>query len=272
MKKILLCFVMFGAVSCGPTKQEYEKLLNERSENRKEIVKLQEKISELKKIIENYENTPDRLYYSVLEKVNKKDIEGLSVLCEKLEKYHPASTECQKSKTLLKNLIAQKKAQEKAEKAKRMQIVNKLKKEHDDIDGVTWYKNPYFTHKVWETGMSLYIGKGNYSPWLRLKMSYGGDDWIFFENAYLSYDGHTMEIPFDKYKNKTTDNDGGDVWEWIDISVDDKLYAFLKEMAKGKILKMRLSGKYSQTKTLSSIEKRALQDMLTAYDVLEREK
>ena len=40
-------------------------------------------------------------------------------------------------------------------------------------------------------------------------MSYTGDDWIFFENAYLSYEGNTLEIKFDKYRNKETENKGG---------------------------------------------------------------
>jgi hypothetical protein len=63
------------------------------------------------------------------------------------------------------------------------------------------------------------MGQTPSSVWLRLKMSYTGDDWIFFENAYLSYDGITREFPFNKYKDKESDNSGGDVWEWIDLSV-----------------------------------------------------
>ena len=46
-------------------------------------------------------------------------------------------------------------------------------------------------------------------------MSYTGDDWIFFENAYLSYDGNTREVSFNKYNDKESDNSGGKVWEWI---------------------------------------------------------
>jgi hypothetical protein len=58
------------------------------------------------------------------------------------------------------------------------------------------------------------------------------------------------------------------VWEWIDVSVNNELLSYLKEMANGKTLKIRLSGKYTHTRNLDSSEKKALQDVLLAYDVL----
>ena len=102
-------------------------------------------------------------------------------------------------------------------------------------------------------------------------MSYVGDDWIFFENAYLSYDGNTKSIPFKKYEDKDSDNSGGEVWEWIDIEVKDDLLDFLREMVNGKSVKMRLCGKYSKTRDLSASEIKAIKDVLLAYDVLKEE-
>lgn len=169
----------------------------------------------------------------------------------------------------MKRLIDEKEANEKAAKAKRLQAVNKLKKVYDDISGLTWYYNPYFTHYNNVNRVSLYIGQVGTSVWLRLKMSYEGENWIFFENAYLSYDENTKTIPFKEYGEKETDNGyGGRVWEWIDVSVDDALLEYLKDMVNGKTLKMRLSGKYTHTRTLTTNERKALQDVLLAYDVL----
>ena len=154
-----------------------------------------------------------------------------------------------------------------------MKAVSKLKKEYDDVSGITWYYNPYFTHYNNENRTSLYIGKNEEKIWLRLKMSYEGDNWIFFENAFLSYDGVTKQILFHKYYDKKSDNGyGGRVWEWIDVSVDDDLLAYLKDMVKGKALKMRLSGKYTHTHNITGNEKKALEDILLAYDVLINEK
>ena len=114
------------------------------------------------------------------------------------------------------------------------------------------------------------MGKGKTgSPWLRLVMSYTGDNWIFFKNAYLSYDEKTKSIAFDEYRDKKSDNSGGAVWEWIDVGVDDALLAYLKNMVNGKSVKMRLSGKYTKTKDLTTTEINAIKDVLLAYDVLE---
>lgn len=99
-------------------------------------------------------------------------------------------------------------------------------------------------------------------------MSYSGDNWIFFESAYLSYDGNTTEIAFNKYEDKESDNSGYGVWEWIDVYVNSDLLSFLEKMANGKSLKMRLSGKYTHTRNLSVSEINAIKDVLLAYDVL----
>ena len=85
--------------------------------------------------------------------------------------------------------------------------------------------------------------------------------------AYLSYDGNTFEILFNEYNDKKTEIGSGRVWEWIDVSVTNETLAFLKEMVKGKTLKMRLSGKYTETRTLSYSEIEGLKDVLLAYDV-----
>jgi hypothetical protein len=152
-----------------------------------------------------------------------------------------------------------------------LQAVNKLKKKYDDVSGITWYKTPYFIHYDDENLTSIYIGKKGEKVWLRLKMSYSGEDWIFFEEAYLSYDGNTHQIFFSRYDDKETDNSGGKVWEWIDVSVNDNLLLYLKEMVNGKSVKMRLSGKYTETRYLSSKEIKSIKEVLLAYDVLKNE-
>ena len=266
MKKIVIpSLISLLLYSCGPSQTEYDAII---AENKS----LQEQITNLKTIIENYENTPDRLIHGIDELVKDENIDKLREICEKLEKYHPSSTEYQKAKKILQSVIDKQEARKKAEEAKRLQAVNKLKKEYDDVSGITWYYNPYFTHYTNTNNLSIYIGKTSNNVWLRLQMSYEGDDWIFFENAYLSYDENTKTIIFDKYKDKDTDNGyGGRVWEWIDVNVDESLYSYLKNMVNGKSLKMRFSGKYTKTRTISSTEKKALQDVLLAYDVLKNE-
>ena len=102
-------------------------------------------------------------------------------------------------------------------------------------------------------------------------MSYTGEDWIFFESAYLSYDGMTRNIFFNEYKEKESDHSGGNVWEWIDVEINESLLEYLREMVNGKSVKMRLSGKYTKTRNLSSSEIKGIKDVILAYDVLKAE-
>lgn len=114
----------------------------------------------------------------------------------------------------------------------------------------------------------MYIGKKPENVWLRMKMQYHGEDWIFFKKAYLSYDGNTMEIPFDEYREKDTEVSGG-VWEWIDVPVDNNILKFIKNMVNGKTVKWRLQGKYTETKTFTTKEIEGFKEILLAYEVLQ---
>lgn len=225
----------------------------------------------LRKELDGYKYAPDKVCANVESLYESGNLEALRDIESVLKKYHP---ECEELKDVQKKcdkIYADRKAKEAALEKQRMAAVNKLRKVYDDVSGVTWYYNPYFTHYNNTNRTSVYIGKSGYSTWLRLKMSYEGDNWIFFDYAFLSYDGNTLQIPFDEYKDKKSDNSVR-VWEWIDVSVDSYLEQFLREMVKGKSVKMRLTGKYTYTRNLTSTEKKAIQEVLMAYDILKNQK
>jgi hypothetical protein len=273
MKKIVLSIcIMMLFNSCNEQKCDCNTL------NTKLQV-LSESISTLEKELEGYKNSPAKLYAQAKQYYSNKNKDSLCIMLSSITKYHPESNEYAGIKKMFEQLDKEEKERivkeekEKQERiakeeAEKLKAVNKLKKKYDDVSNITWYYQPYFTHYNNANLLSVYIGKGSNNVWLRLKMSYTGDDWIFFENAYLSYDGNTIEIPFDKYENKETDNSGGAVWEWIDISVSSSLLNYLKTYTQAKEPKMRLSGKYTKTRTLSSKEISGLKDVLLAYDVL----
>ena len=273
MRKVFKSVLSFSLIafliaSCGPSQGQYDALVKENESLKAEITNLTAALDECKAEIEQYKTTPDILYAKAQKCIEKKDIEGLNVVCGKFDKYHPTAPEAQKARTALVKLIQEKEQAAAAEKAKRMQAVNKLKKQYDDVSGITWYYNPYFTHYNNSNHFSIYMGKMTTGkPWLNLMMSYYGDGWIFFEHAYLSYDGNTIEIPFNKYDDKKTENDSS-CWEWLNMSVSDTVLAFLKQMVNGKSVKMRLSGKYEKTRNLTKTEIDGVRDVLLAYDVL----
>ena len=236
-----------------------------------EVTLLRDSLNKVIPELEGYRNDPVKLCSNVNELYKSGNVDELNVIKDKLAKYHPESDQYTKVSNLIEKYEAEQIKKAEAEKKARLKAVCKLRKKYDDINHITWYYNTYFTHYTNTNYTSIYIGQSESSLWLRLMMSYEGDDWIFFESAYLSYDGNTYYVPFDKYREKETENDTR-VWEWIDVSVNDELLSFLKKMVNGKSVKMRLTGKYSKTRNLSNTEIKAIKDVLLAYDVLKNEK
>lgn len=269
MKKALSLILIALSLSCtGELKKEIE--------NQKSLItKLETENKELKEELANFKMDPAILLSRAEKAYEEKNIEGIKDVLKEFESYHPSSELKNKASSILLVLNkeiekekAEKEKLKKAEEKKRLAAVNKLRKTQDEVSGITWYKNPYFTHYTNTNLTSLYIGKKGSSIWLRMNMSYKGEDWIFFENAYLSYEGNTKEILFDKYQDKETEVGNGGVWEWIDVSISDSDILFLNKLAQSSDSKMRLSGKYSRTRNLSTNEKKAISDVLLAYDVL----
>lgn len=260
MRKALLLLVTLATISCVSQK-DYDKIVTENAS-------LKAALDSCKTEIENYKNTPEKLYTEALGHIKSKDLILLGEVMRKTYRYHPESKEYQDIKKAYEKLVAEKEKKQNAERNARRSIVEKLIRTHDDISGTTWYMNQYFTHYNNSNHISLYIGKkGANNPYLRLKMSYYGESWIFFKQAYLSYDGNTIEIPFDEFREKETENNTK-VWEWIDVAVSPELLNFLKKAVDGKTIKMRLSGKYTKDHTLTQTEIKALKDVLLGYDVL----
>lgn len=256
-------------VSCDNGKKEIQALNESLSKISQQLSDTQKELDECKKELDGYRYSPENLCANIEQLLKDEDINELSAIKETLQKYHPTASQIKTVESYISKIndIQTKRAE--AEKAKRMQAVNVLTKKYDDIKGINWY----YSKKLRSSGsyMRLYMGQDKSgSVWLRLNMQYNGDDWIFFEHAYLSYDENTIEINFDKYNDKETDNGYGDVWEWIDVSVDSSIESFIKRLADGKSSKWRVSGKYSKTYTLSEKEKEGLKEILLAYDVLKK--
>lgn len=274
MKKIitliLLTTVLIGCVS----KQRETELLN--------------RIDELETKLDECENGAEKIHSKMKLELEKGNLQECKNLYLEMENRHPDSElfpevkeiydkiiKDEKDKAEKERLLAEKKEREaklKAEKEKqeKLKALKKLKKNYDDVSDITWYKNPYFTHYNNRNLTSIYIGSSGSSTWLRIKMSYKGDDWIFFERAYLSYDGNTKEIIFNEYDDKDTENSGGGVWEWIDVSVSSDVLSFLRDFSNSKNAKMRLSGKYTRTRNLTWNERQGIRDVLNGYDAIKQ--
>ncbi|MGE4542710.1 MAG: hypothetical protein AB7D06_01250 [Pedobacter sp.] len=241
-------------------------------------IELLDKIQSLESQLDECQNGADKIHAQMKLSYEKKDYELTKNLFKEMEKRHAESELFAESKTLYEKIIKIEKEKEleeknrkEREKQQRLKALDKLDKKYDDVDDITWYRNGLFTHYVDSNLTSIYIGHKKNSNWLVLQMSYGGEDWIFFDRAFLSYDGNTKEINFDKYSEKKTENSGGVVWEWIVTLVDSDTESFLREFSKSNNAKMRLTGKYTKTRNLNKKERQGIIDVLNGYDVLKEE-
>lgn len=249
---------------------------------------LQNRITELENQLDDCQNGADKIHAKMKLSFEKNDFNACKNYYQEMKERHPDSElfgevrsiydkiiKDEKEKAEKERLLAEKKEQERKQKAKKekqekLKALKKLRKKYDDVSDITWYRQPYFTHYTNTNLTSIYIGDNGSYRWLRIMMSYQGDDWIFFERAYLSYDGNTKEIIFNEYDDKKTENSGGGVWEWIDISVSSDVLSFLRDFSNSKNAKMRLSGKYTRTRNLTWNERQGIRDVLNGYDALEK--
>lgn len=272
-RTFLLLTIIFALGACSDKQKEAE---------------LENQISELETQLDECKNGADKLLAKIIIAFEEENFENVKTIHSDFQNRHPESIEFKEAKLIYDQVIeieekrkkeAERTAEEKRkeadrvvakENAEKLKALNKLRKNYDDVSGITWYKQPYFTHYTNTNRTSIYMGDNGSNRWIRLQMTYQGDDWIFFERAYLSYDGNTKEIIFDKYDDKETDNGNGGVWEWIDLTVTKDVENFLREFAKSKNAKMRFTGKYTKTRNLTYNERKGILDVLNGYDALEK--
>lgn len=264
---IVSVLVFTSGCSINNSEYEYKKLQEENKKLTKENESLKKDKERLEVQVDELVNGAPELLKKIQIAYNTTNYNEVKVIFNRMDYKYKYSKEYTNAKVVFDKVLKY----EETEKQKRLASLNKLKKDVDTVSGTTWYENPYFKHYNNRNYVSLYFGDEKSSIFLRLKMSYYGEDWLFFEKAYLSYDGNTIEIPFDEYKDKKSDNDTK-VWEWLDVSVTSDILVYLRDFAKSKDAKVRFSGKYSQTRTLSENERQGLIDVINGYDVLLNEK
>jgi hypothetical protein len=109
----------------------------------------------------------------------------------------------------------------------------------DDIEGITWYSpDPADNYK---TAVYLYIGqKQTGQPWLRWKIRYYGEDWLFIRRYRLKIDDAeaVTVLPTKEIKRE---NSGGSVWETFDEPANKHAHP-LNQMLAGNTTHLRMEG------------------------------
>ena len=143
-----------------------------------------------------------------------------------------------------------------------------LRQSRDEVEGITWYAHKSSPPGNSRSAIQAYIGTKNNAPWLRLKITYSAEDWLFVEGYTFNIDGknETLEL---SYSDRKSDNSGGSTWEWSDLMVDAKLFQMLDRIAQSERTILRYRGKqYYKDRDVTPVEKQAIREVLQAYMVL----
>ena len=128
----------------------------------------------------------------------------------------------------------------------------------------------YYDSDTWAADIRCfvvpYIGMDDSSCWLRLLYNYTSDDWVFFKKVTFAIDGERYYESFN-YFDIVHDNEGGDVWEYIDVEVSESDIELLKKIANSTETIVRFEGDdYSYDFTIPEADKQAIRDVITVYD------
>jgi hypothetical protein len=146
-----------------------------------------------------------------------------------------------------------------------------LRREYDDFSEITWYHDRRSPRYDDRNGIFLYIGKQKRSkPWLRFRIQYAADQWLFIQEYKIKADGEYFTIT-PGFQEVQRDNGGGKIWEWYDCAPDEYILEMIHAMITADDAQIRHIGKqYADTRTVTRAEKESLQDVLAAFEVMNR--
>ena len=141
----------------------------------------------------------------------------------------------------------------------------KMRVESDTVKDLKFYipiSAPKYTNA---NGFYVYIGQsGGSEPYLRFKIQYYGEDWLFIKSFFFNVDGETYEIST-SYGEIERDNDSN-VWEWYDVTPTSKNIEMLQKIMNSKKSVMRMEGtQYYKDKTITEAQKSAIRDAFVVF-------
>jgi hypothetical protein len=147
-------------------------------------------------------------------------------------------------------------------RALRASALSKLRVKKDSFTGLTWYhdkSSPYYRNS---NAIYIYFGsQSGVSTPLRFVIQYFDDSWLFIESAKIKVDGKLYNLDSGNWER---DNNSS-IWEWFDEPLSDR--TMIEEIIRSKSAIIRFEGsQYYDTRTITATQKRALKNVLSAFD------
>ena len=209
-----------------------------------------------------------------ISKMGEASMDNLESVNDAQKKYDALSDD---AKALVSNYNILKSAQEKLsaeKKAKADELLSTMKLDEDRVRNLKFYYPQGWRHYSdgWAADIKSfvlpYIGIQGDDVWLRMVCNYTDDDWVFFKKITFSVDGKNY-YKFFSYNDVVRDNEAGDVWEYVDIEVEDNEINILSAIANSTETIVRFEGdNYYRDVTISDTDKKGIADALLVYQLL----
>lgn len=147
--------------------------------------------------------------------------------------------------------------------------VAKLKKSTDEVEGITWYEPscmPTYTNT--RCYVLPYIGERNGNYWLRCKVDYAADDWVFFDHIIVNIDGEKRDTISFGYGDVTRDvSFGAKLCEVADFAPTSSQTELLRDISTSQKTIIRFEGDdYHYDMVVSDKDKQGIKEVLDAYE------
>lgn len=206
-----------------------------------------------------YAEANEKSLLGQLAKLPKDDLEGQLKVYASLAGAFPQRPEYLEKKRALDERIA-------AERDARIKAaVAALKRNHDAVENITWYRDKASPNYNNTKAFYLYFGEKAGSRWLRLRVQYAADDWLFVNMVIVVADDQKFMIVQPGWER---DHDSS-IWEWLDYGAGAAEVEMARAVAKAKSVTIRFEGRqYRNDWTLPRAHREALTRVLQAYEAL----
>ncbi len=297
MKKLFITLGLLGLLSCGSheesdyriiTSMEFEetnftrlkKLTDDfarkhpESDKLKEIKELKNKIIKQENILKEYRDIEINIRNekgSYIDKLNKKLIMTENFKNKYLENKIIDKVEEDINKIKLEINEEEKKINALKEKEKFKKNINKkIYSKYDEFQDTRWFygKDEKGNHTSKKSKFYIYGGGSKHSnspTFLRVVFQYRGDNWIFFDDVKIIYDGILENLDLSNHKYKRDAFYGG-VYEIYDLAIDNSYIEKFNKICQAKTVKIRFTGEYYYEFKLSKSDKEKVLNIIMAYE------
>ncbi|GAA4274283.1 hypothetical protein U6A24_15010 [Aquimarina gracilis] len=282
MKKTTLIgftLLLFSILSCGVPQAEYDKLKKENENLKKDLADCELTPSQLfdqansyydeanytrsrerfQKLIAKYANSNEgKQGRKLLKEVENKLLETARANRNKTEDKNEGKDDSSQAKEEIENTDTNNKA------------ITKMKVKYDINDDVTWYSDPSSATTNTTSYIQTYIGQREKKPWMGLSINYfSKKKWLHLERIEITVDGETFEIEEESPGEFKAANISDGKREWIDRIVKKEDLRLTEKIAASKTAKIKYVGEDDvYTKTVSKTEKKAIKNVLDAFEAL----